>query len=96
MPYLQPADRKPYAEPLAELHALLVATDPAKRQGALNFMATTLATALLTGDPHYRDIGEAVSALECAKLELYRRVAAPYEDAKAAENGDVYPSLGHS
>ena len=28
--------------------------------------------------------------LECAKLELYRRVAAPYEDEKIDQNGDVY------
>jgi hypothetical protein len=38
----------------------------------------------------YADINEVVGVLECAKLELYRRVAAPYEDRKRAENGDVY------
>jgi hypothetical protein len=26
----------------------------------------------------------------CVQLELYRRLAAPYEDIKAEENGDVY------
>jgi len=31
-----------------------------------------------------------VGVLECAKMELYRRVAAPYEDKKKEENGDVY------
>ena len=31
-----------------------------------------------------------IGVLECAKLELYRRVAAPYEDDKIDENGDVY------
>jgi hypothetical protein len=32
--------------------------------------------------------------LECAKLELYRRIVAAYEDEKIAdpENGDVYTS----
>jgi len=35
-------------------------------------------------------INAIIGALECAKLELYRRVAAPYEDDKIAENGDVY------
>lgn len=29
------------------------------------------------------------SALGAAQMELYRRVVAPYEDAKIAENGDV-------
>jgi hypothetical protein len=38
----------------------------------------------------YENINAAVGALECAKLELYRRVAAPYEDTKIAANGDVY------
>jgi hypothetical protein len=33
---------------------------------------------------------EAVGAIECCKLEFYRRVAAPYEDRKIKTNGDVY------
>jgi hypothetical protein len=33
---------------------------------------------------------EVVGVLECAKLEIYRRIAAPYEDKKIVENGDVY------
>jgi len=28
--------------------------------------------------------------LECSKMELYRRIAAPYEDDKSRLNGDVY------
>lgn len=38
----------------------------------------------------YAVINEMIGALECAKLELYRRVAAPYEDTKIQQNGDVY------
>jgi hypothetical protein len=38
----------------------------------------------------YAELNEAIGALECAKLELYRRKVAPYEDGKIAENGDVY------
>jgi hypothetical protein len=45
-----------------------------------------------TGDLRYAHINEAIGALECAKLELYRRVAAPYEDEKMKESGDVYRS----
>jgi hypothetical protein len=30
-----------------------------------------------------------MGVLESAKLELYRRKIAPYEDDKIAENGDV-------
>jgi hypothetical protein len=39
---------------------------------------------------NYAAINEAVGALECAKLELYRRIAGPYEDKKIGENGEVY------
>ena len=41
----------------------------------------------------YSAINEAVGALECAKLELYARVARPYEDKKALQNGEVYTIL---
>jgi len=38
-------------------------------------------------------INEVIGVLECAKLELYRRVAAPYEERKRIENGEVYAVL---
>lgn len=59
--------------------------------GDLNFLFTHHINAFLTGvGLNYSTINEAIGALECAKLELYRRVAAPYENTKIAENGDVY------
>jgi hypothetical protein len=42
----------------------------------------------------YTKINEVIGVLECAKLELYRRIAAPYEDKKKEENGDVYTVQG--
>jgi hypothetical protein len=33
---------------------------------------------------------DAVGVLGCVREELYRRVAAPYEDSKVMANGDVY------
>lgn len=41
----------------------------------------------------YKTINDVMGALEGAKAEYYRRVAAPYEDEKIIENGDVYPWL---
>jgi len=38
----------------------------------------------------YSHIAGAIGVLETAKLELYRRVAAPYEDHKLKESGDVF------
>ena len=37
----------------------------------------------------YATINEVIGVLECAKLELYRMIAAPYEDNKIADNGYV-------
>lgn len=42
--------------------------------------------------PNYALINNVIGALECCKLEFYRRAAAPYEDVKIKENGDVYPN----
>jgi len=58
--------------------------------GELNFKVTELVDMFLGDSLNYSRINEAIGALECAKLELYRRVAAPYEDKKIKENGDVY------
>lgn len=37
----------------------------------------------------YKNINGIIGVLECAKLELYRQIAAPYEDIKKKENGSV-------
>lgn len=59
--------------------------------GELNYLITKLCDAFLikTG-LSYKNINQAIGALECAKLELYRRIAAPYEDQKCRDNGEVY------
>ena len=37
----------------------------------------------------YATLNEVIGVLECAKLELYRMVAAPYEDEKRIMNGNI-------
>ena len=61
--------------------------------GELNYLVTRLCDAFLmkTG-LSYKNINQAIGALECAKLELYRKIASPYEDKKEIENGAVYVS----
>ena len=39
----------------------------------------------------YQTFNDVTGALENAKLEIYRRMVAPYEDEKIVENGDVLP-----
>jgi hypothetical protein len=58
--------------------------------GEINYIITRLCDALVRGDVRYGKINSLIGVLECAKLELYRRVAAPYENEKIDENGDVY------
>lgn len=87
MPYIKPADRKPLDPLIEKLVGLLPEKDFA---GGLNYVVTRLCVELLRRQQNYARINEITGALECAKLEFYRRAAAPYEDKKIAENGDVY------
>ena len=62
--------------------------------GELNFMITELVTLYIKAhEKKYATLNEAIGALECAKLELYRRVLSPYEDKKIKQNGDVYGDI---
>ena len=67
---------------------------PAQDAGELNYAITRLVDDFLQrkGGLRYAHLNEAMGAMECAKLELYRRLAAPYEDRKITETGDVYRS----
>lgn len=64
--------------------------------GELNYLITRLCDAFLmkTG-LSYKNINQAIGALESAKLELYARIARPYEDKKCRENGEVYVSVNN-
>jgi hypothetical protein len=57
--------------------------------GELNYMFTKIAHEYLTVKTNYQRFNDVIGALEGAKLELYRRKIAPYEDIKIVENGDV-------
>lgn len=56
--------------------------------GQLNYVISRIVREAVRGGGYAR-LNDAIGALECAKLELYRRVVAPYEDRKIAENGDL-------
>ena len=76
---------------LATLAAGIIVEDPKEQAGVLNYCITSLLNEVLkTNGLKYRNINELIGVLECAKLELYRRVASPYEDVKKDSNGDVY------
>jgi len=59
--------------------------------GELNYKFTMLAKDWIEGSTEtYQAYNDVIGALECCKLELYRRKIALYEDKKIKENGDVY------
>lgn len=65
----------------------------AKTAGELNYMVTRLVDSfIINSGLSYSTLNTAIGVLEAAKLELYRRVGAPYEDKKMSANGDVYVS----
>ncbi len=82
MPYIKQSDRKPFDIDLPKFST----------PGELNyFISRALIKYMedknITG---YAGYNEVVGVLECCKLEFSRRIVAPYEDRKIAENGDVY------
>lgn len=61
------------------------------KPGELNYAITVMMINYLNRKGvSYTNMNEVIGVLECAKLELYRRMTAPYEDTKIDENGDVY------
>lgn len=66
--------------------------DPTKvGGGGINYLFSSLMDEWLEANGvSYQSINTLIGVLECAKMELYRRVAVPYEDKKIRENGDVY------
>ncbi len=77
MPYIKAEDRK-----RAEFAP--------STAGELNFAITALVLVFFGKNPNYQRFNDVIGALEGAKLELYRRRIAPYEDTKIVENGDVF------
>lgn len=78
MPYIKQSER-------AQLDYMDASTP-----GQLNYLMTLLVHEYVNRQGRsYQAYNDAVGALECCKLELYRRLIAPYEDEKIKENGDV-------
>ena len=81
MPYLEKTRRE-------VLDNKLICPD---KGGDINYLVTQLCqTFLELKGESYATYNEIVGALECCKLELYRRKVAIYEQKKAFENGDVW------
>jgi hypothetical protein len=85
MPYIKNEQRNKFSKVFDEL-AVCTPQDA----GELNFLVTVICQRYLhLKGMKYQNINDCIGALEGAQLELYRRIAAPYEDKKIEENGDV-------
>ncbi len=91
MPYIKPENRECF-ESAIDLILEDLKHSGDNWRGDLNYMMSSIIAKLIKmwDGPRYSHINDIVGVLECIKLELYRRVAAPYEDLKSEENGDVY------
>ncbi len=87
MPYIKPESREKYKEVLKELIGLLKSLSVNEVDGELNYVVTKLLKEVYP--LRYFHLNRAIGVLECIKQEFYRRVAAPYEDVKLEESGDV-------
>jgi len=88
MPYIKEGVRERFDDNIEALCQSI------ETSGELNYVMTRIAHEVLNNWGHkYANMNEVIGAIECMKLELYRRVLSPYEDEKIAENGDVHPNL---
>jgi len=87
MPYIKVEERDRLNQLVQDMMRADIATE-----GTLNYLITQLCQAYIRQHPPfgYKVANAVIGALECAKLEYYRRAVSNYEDKKIAENGDVY------
>jgi hypothetical protein len=91
MPYI-PQDERKELDDLAG--ALTTQLRNGNFRGRLNYFISSVAQGLIEANGvSYSFLNDFIGVLECVKLELYRRVAAPYEDEKMGQNGDVFVTL---
>ncbi len=87
MPYITKEQRQALVNDLSPLFNRNLS------RGELNYVITVLIHKFIKTNTArgkcYDNINDAVGILECAKQELYRVVAAPYEDVKRSQNGKV-------
>lgn len=78
MPYIEQQKRE-------DLNSILPTT-----AGELNFLIHSIVNEYFSmKDESYQAYNDIIGAIECAKLEIYRRKVAPYEEQKLKQNGDI-------
>ena len=83
MPYIKPEARTCFDDEINEIVRVL------EEPGELCYVVYKLLNDLTKEDKNFKKMSRLISEVECAKLEFYRRIVAPYEDSKIKENGDI-------
>ncbi len=93
MPYIPQVDRPAYDDSIRRLADTLAQQPQNQRKGHANYVVTQILRFAWGLDEEsgesYSSYADIIGALECAKLEMYRRWAAAYEDKAIAKNGDL-------
>ncbi len=84
MPYIKQTRRENINPALNSLFTLDL------NEGDLNYIFSMLIHNYIDiNGLNYANCNNMIGVLECAKLELYRKLIAPYEDEKIQENGGI-------
>ena len=87
MPYIHQRKRDKYDDAIKKLVGELIEYGDV---GDLNYVITKLIHSMIERTAlQYFTLNSLIGVLECAKLELYRKIAGPYEDKKRRENGPI-------
>ena len=89
MPYILKTEREKFNDLIKIIvHDL---SESGEYDGKLNYVVSSIINGILKErGKNYHELNKMIGVVECVKQELYRRLAAPYEDKKIEENGDVF------
>ena len=87
MPYIPKSEKDRIDKGLVALHLSDI-----NNAGALNYAVhQVIAKYISQNKEDYQTYNDIIGVLDCAKMELYRRVISDYEDKKILQNKDVPP-----
>ena len=90
MPYIRPEDRNKYDGTIELLIQALIGKKVIAPIGEINYVITRFIHRIIEEtEVRYSVLNSLIGVLECAKLELYRQIAAPYEREKHKLNDPV-------
>lgn len=89
MPYIKKEKRWEFFEDLENL------SDKIESVGDLDYCITTICKNFMkkNGGVRFENLAKIAGTILFVILENYRRIAAPYEEIKKVDNGDVYQDV---